>query len=35
MPKNEVFNSVWCNRYEGKIILFAKKMSWQMEHFML
>lgn len=27
MPKNEVFNSAWCNRYEGKIVLFAKKMS--------
>lgn len=25
MPKHEVFNSVWCNRYDGRIVLFAKK----------
>ena len=27
MLKDEVLNSVWCNRYDGKIVLFAKKMS--------
>ena len=25
MPKNKVLNSVWCDRYNGKIVLFAKK----------
>ncbi len=27
MPKDMVLNSVWCNRYNGKIVLLAKKMS--------
>lgn len=25
MPKDEVLNSVWCDRYDGKIVLLAKK----------